>query len=271
MKMYQLPFLSRALSIAIFSCLFVTASLNAAVPVIDSPLTESTDVDQPYTYTITATNSPTSFGAAPLPVGLTRTVDTISGTPTEIGVYSITLLAGNTDGPAFETLTLTVNAVTPEITSSLTASIDEGDSFSYQITANNDPISYNVVGLGSFPGLSFDSVTGLISGIPTLDNSGDVFIQAINNSGTATEILDLTVNPLTPLITSATTASGSVGNSFTYQITANNYPTGFSATGLDAFPGLSLDAATGEISGVPTAAASGDVIISFFLAFNVAS
>jgi hypothetical protein len=262
MKMYQLPFLSRALSIAIFSCLFVTASLNAAVPVIDSPLTESTDVDQPYTYTITATNSPTSFGAASLPVGLTRTVDTISGTPTEIGVYSITLLAGNTDGQAFETLTLTVNAVTPEITSSLTASIDEGDSFSYQITANNDPISYNVVGLGSFPGLSFDSVTGLISGIPTLDNSGDVFIQAINNSGTATEILDLTVNPVTPLITSATTASGSVGNLFTYQITANNYPTGFSATGLDAFPGLSLDAATGEISGVPTAAASGDVIIS---------
>lgn len=56
--------------------------------------------------------------------------------------------------------------------------------------------------------------------------------------------------PVAPVITSAATASGTVGTAFSYQITASNTPTSFSATGLPS--GLSLNTSTGLISGTPS-------------------
>jgi|AACY02.3.fsa_nt_gi hypothetical protein len=123
----------------------------AAPPVIDSPTVDATDVNQPYSYTITATNSPTRFGAASLPPGLARSGDTISGTPTESGVFDISIIAENADGIDVETLELTINEVAPVITSATSASGNVGDPFEYQITADNDPDSFSVIGLDVFP------------------------------------------------------------------------------------------------------------------------
>jgi hypothetical protein len=55
-----------------------------------------------------------------------------------------------------------------------------------------------------------------------------------------------------PVVTSAGTASGTVGAAFSYQITASNGPASFGATGLPA--GISVNTSTGLISGTPTAA-----------------
>ena len=55
-----------------------------------------------------------------------------------------------------------------------------------------------------------------------------------------------------PSINSATSAVGTVGNAFSYQIAATNAPTSYNATGLPA--GLSINTATGLISGTPTSA-----------------
>jgi hypothetical protein len=65
---------------------------------------------------------------------------------------------------------------------------------------------------------------------------------------------------IAPVITSPTTASGTVGASFSYQIAASNSPTSFNATGLPA--GLSVNTSTGLISGTPTAAGTSAVTIS---------
>src|SRR5207302_10459084 len=56
----------------------------AATPVITSPLTACGTVGVLFTYTIIATNNPTSFSASPLPAGLSiNTINgVISGTPT---------------------------------------------------------------------------------------------------------------------------------------------------------------------------------------------
>ena len=63
-----------------------------------------------------------------------------------------------------------------------------------------------------------------------------------------------------PAITSTNTASGTVGSAFSYQIAATNTPTNYAATGL---PGsLSLNTATGLISGTPTTAAVSTVTLS---------
>jgi subtilisin-like proprotein convertase family protein len=63
-----------------------------------------------------------------------------------------------------------------------------------------------------------------------------------------------------PVVTSATTASTTVGAPFRYQITARNNPTSFAATGLPA--GLSLNASTGLISGSTTTAGTGNISLT---------
>jgi len=65
--------------------------------------------------------------------------------------------------------------------------------------------------------------------------------------------------PVIPVITSSISSKGIVGYSFTYQITADNFPTSYSATGLP--PGLMVDTATGLISGVPTAVVNANVTL----------
>src|SRR6266699_5517216 len=70
---------------------------NPPPPVITSPATATGQVGVAFSYTITATNSPTSFNAAGLPAGLTvnTTSGLISGTPTTAGTYSVTISATN--------------------------------------------------------------------------------------------------------------------------------------------------------------------------------
>jgi hypothetical protein len=63
-----------------------------------------------------------------------------------------------------------------------------------------------------------------------------------------------------PSISSPGSATGEVGEAFTYQITASNGPTSFAATGLPA--GLVVAAASGAISGTPTAAGTYSASIS---------
>ena len=53
-----------------------------------------------------------------------------------------------------------------------------------------------------------------------------------------------------PVITSAASKNGAVGNIFSYQITGTNTPTSFNATGLPA--GLSINQSSGTITGTPT-------------------
>ena len=67
----------------------------------------------------------------------------------------------------------------------------------------------------------------------------------------------LPVAPNAPVVTSATTAAGTVGAAFNYQITASNTPTSYIAIGLPA--GLTYNKTTGLITGTPTTAAISNV------------
>jgi hypothetical protein len=92
--------------------------LTASPPEITSLLTATANLNDPYTYAITASGAPESFGAEDLPPGFTLETGTsqpgnlrvgiISGTPTAPGIYSIPISATNVAGTANAVLTLTV-------------------------------------------------------------------------------------------------------------------------------------------------------------------
>jgi len=244
----------------------LTLTIKPAVPVITSATTASGTVGSAFSYQITASNTPTSYGATGLPAGLSVNSGTglISGTPATVGTSTVTLSATNSGGTGSASLTLTIAAApipAPVITSATTASGTVGSAFSYQITASNTPTSYGATGLPA--GLSVNSTSGLISGTPATVGTSTVTLSATNSGGTGSASLTLTIAaaPIpAPVITSATTASATVGSAFSYQITASNTPTSYGATGLPA--GLSANSATGLISGTPTTAATPTLTLS---------
>jgi hypothetical protein len=148
--------------------------------------------------------------------------------------------------------------VAPVISSATTDSGTVGTAISYQITATNTPTSFSATGLPG--GLSVNTSTGLISGTPSAAGTSTVTLSATNSGGTGTATLTLTISSAGPVITSGGTANGTVGTAFSYQITATNTPTSFSATGLPG--GLSVNTSTGLISGTPSAAGNSTVTLS---------
>ncbi|MBU6182732.1 MAG: lamin tail domain-containing protein [Verrucomicrobia bacterium] len=95
-----------------------------AAPSITSATSANATVGTAFSYTITASNSPASFGATGLPAGLTvnTTTGLISGTPTTAGNSNATISATNLGGTGNATLSFTIAQGTPVITTPPTAS-----------------------------------------------------------------------------------------------------------------------------------------------------
>jgi hypothetical protein len=110
----------------------------------------------------------------------------------------------------------------------------------------------------------------------TAETSGGYFMGIQSRNDTVANILTIdefrlgtsaaAVLPYTatgqpaPAITSALTASGTAGSAFTYTITGSNSPTSYDATGLPS--GLTVNTATGVISGTPSGSGTSNVTIS---------
>ena len=234
---------------------------NPPAPVINSAPTAAATTGAPFTYTITATNSPTSFSATGLPLSLSLNTATgvISGLAQASGTTPISIGATNAGGTGSATLTLVVtDPPPPAITSAGTASAALGIGFLYAITATNSPASYSASGLPA--GLTVNTSTGVISGSPAVTGTFTATLGAINPGGTGSATLTITVtNPPPPVITSPTAVTALLNMSFAYAITASNNPSSFNATGLPA--GLTVTS-NGNISGTPTSAGTFNVNIS---------
>jgi alpha-tubulin suppressor-like RCC1 family protein len=157
----------------------------------------------------------------------------------------VAVAAGESHSLAFAKLDPAIK--TPSIISPTFALGDKGFAFHYKIAGRNSPTSYGAAGLP--PGLSVDTATGIINGTPTTTGTYSVTLSAINAAGTTQKTLTLKINVAVPVVTSSASEIATISNGFSYQVTASNNPTSFSATGLPA--GLTINASTGLISGAP--------------------
>lgn len=214
-----------------------------------------------FSYFTVANNGATSFGATGLPTGLgiNSATGQITGIPTAVaGTYFITLTATGPLGARTGSLFLTLSNPalgTPSITSSLAnQQAWVGVPYvSYATTADNSPTSYSASGLPA--GLTCDANTGVISGIPIPAEAGFFYVtlNATNSTGTGSASFLLIVsNPYINRIEktfgqnvlSSTTAPEVLPLGFVptyYYISSGSLPAG-----------LSINSATGIISGIPT-------------------
>jgi len=151
-------------------------------------------------------------------------------------------------GGSLTTLTFSYQSLTggPAITSSGEAAGIKGAEFSYQITADNSPELFSLRGL--LPaGLVFDPLTGRIDG--TLEEAG-IFIVDVgaSNSGGA-DVRQLMITSLPVMTAQALTVP--YQQQMSYAIASSESPGAASWTATGLPDGLSINPATGVISGIP--------------------
>ena len=187
----------------------VTFNIAVGIPAITSATAASGQSGVPFSYQITGTNGPGSFGASGLPTGISinTTTGLISGTTFLIGSFNATVTATNGTGTGNQVLTISTTLGPPVINSAATTNSVVTVPFSYQITAANAPTSFGASGLPG--GLSVNTGTGLISGIPTQTGSFTATISAANAIGGGTQSLVFTnVNPPAPTVAARSATVG---------------------------------------------------------------
>lgn len=204
-----------------------------------------------------------SVSAGTLPPGMTidSTSGRISGQPTASGSFTFTVrVTDNSGNTATRQLTINVSVLTiTSVSTTLkqwTVGQEYGNAPVEQITAAGGatPYTWSISG-GNLPnGLSIDPSTGRIFGVPS--QSGQfLFTVKVTESGgqTATKSFIISINSA-PSIQTTSLPAGRSG--IAYQQTVQEVggtPTITWAIGSGSLPpGLSIDTATGIISGTPT-------------------
>lgn len=201
-------------------------------------------------FTVTATGfpAPTISETGALPAGVTLSGGALSGTPTQNGVYAITLTASNGVGTgATQSFTLTVNGP-PAFTSATSTQFTQGQAGTFTVTSSGTPAPA-ITEWGNMPnGVTF--VKGVLSGTPTVPGTYQLTFITTNASGTAYQQFTLKVIGLE--VTTTSLPSATIGTAYSQTLTAVNAqpPYSWKLTGGSLPKGLKLSKA-GVISGTP--------------------
>jgi large repetitive protein len=214
-----------------------TLTVNEA-PSITSPSSIMFTEGATSSFTVTATGFPkpalTEVGALPTGVTFKDNGDgtgTLSGTPASGSStgspYNITFTANNGVGtPASQGFTLTVNSA-PVFTTGTSTTFTVGTAGTFTVTSTGNPTP-TVSESGTLPtGVTFTGGTGsgTLSGTPATGTGKTypITFTATSSSGTTHQSFTLTVNEA-PAITSANSATFTVGTNGSFTVTTTGFP-----------------------------------------------
>jgi len=230
-----------------------------------------------YSQAITAVGGVTPYvwflSAGSLPEGLSLDASSglVGGTPTASGVSSFTVGVTDSNSPA-ATVTAGFSIAIADNFAICTDSLSDGEvgvEYAQTMSAVGGVAPYAwSISVGSLPaGLSLDAATGAISGTPTASGIADFTVLATDSQSPAlstTKALSILIAPQPPVIGTTWLADGQVGAAYSQVVTASGgaEPLTWSVSAGSLPAGLSIDAATGEINGTPTAYGRADFTVT---------
>lgn len=138
----------------------------------------------------------------------------------------------------------------PQFTSATEVNLFTGETLAFQLQASGEPESFSASNLPAW--VSLNVTTGMLSGEAPGSGEFSVLLTATNAFGSGQQTLLIRVMDHPPSVVGTDRWLGTVGQWFEYAIRTEGLVTAYSATGLPE--GLTLDANSGIISGVPVAA-----------------
>ncbi len=204
-----------------------------------------------------------SSGSLPAGLSLTPATGVVSGTPAASGNFSFGATVRDSGSPAqtaTTTVTLSIVAAGTPVSISSTAlpggTQNQNYSGSLNAVGGAGPYTWSVS--GSLPaGLTLNPATGVIAGTPTASGASSFTVTVKDSSTPAqTSSSPFSIGIAPPALTiNPSLASGSVGTPYTSSLSASGGTPAFTwSVSSGALPGgLTLNAATGVISGTPTA------------------
>jgi hypothetical protein len=273
----------RAFLIGIFAALLLVSAAASGCPSITlSPASlPGGSIATPYSQTIGATG-----GAAPytfavtnggLPPGLALAPGTgiLSGTPTAIGSYLFTVTATDASGGAdgtpgcsgSQSYSIVIGCSVLGLSPLSLPGGTPGVAYNQTLSAGGGTAPYTfAVTVGVLPpGLGLNASTGAISGTPSATGSFPFTITATDSRGCmGSQAYTVTITCPAISLSPPSLPNGTVGVSYNQTIAASGgtSPYTFAVTAGSLPAGLSLNTATGALTGVPSAAGSSSFTIA---------
>ena len=214
----------------------------------------------PFTYAVLS-------GALPTGLSLNAGSGAITGTPTAAGNYNFTIQSTDSTpntGTRNYSVTIGTNSLTVNPASLPNGS--QGIAYSQTVSASGGTGPYTfAVTSGALPtGLSLNAASGAITGTPSGSGVSNFTIQATDTVGNiGTRAYAVNIGTATLTVNPATLPNGSQGIAYSQTVTASGgngtYTFAVSAGALPA--GLSLNGASGAITGTPSGSGASNFTI----------